>query len=96
MINSESTKTEILSMPMSLAAFNPNKRASYSLILFFVSNSNLHDRGMNYLEGEMRTIPSPEPSLEHEPSKNIFHTEFSIFFSYAGVIFPLMIHLSYH
>jgi len=87
MINYESPKTEILSMHISLVAFNPSKRVSYSLILFVVSNSNLYDRGMTSIEGEMKTIPALEPSLEHEQSKNIFHTEFYVFFSFAGVTF---------
>ena len=87
MISFESPKTEILFMPIFLAAFNPTSRASYSLMLLVVSNSSLYGRGITSLVGEIKTIPAPDPYLEQAPSKNIFHTRFFAFSSTIGMIF---------
>jgi hypothetical protein len=47
----------------------------------------LYGIGINSLVGEIKKIPTPEPSLEQEPSKNIFQTRFSAFSSTVGMIF---------
>jgi len=59
-------------MPIFLAAFNPNNRASYSLILLVVSNSSLYDKGITSVVGEIKIIPAPKTSFEQSPSKKIF------------------------
>jgi hypothetical protein len=61
---------------MSFAALNPNNRASYYAMLLVVSNSSLYDKDTTSLEGEIMTIPTPDPSLEHEPSKKHFPEEY--------------------
>jgi hypothetical protein len=63
-------------MAMSLAALNPNTKASYSVMLLVVSNSCLYESVTTSFEGEMRTIPALELSFEDDPSNYIFHTSF--------------------
>jgi len=60
---------------MSLASLKPKTRASYYATLFVVSNSKLQNRDMFSWVGETKITPTPTPSLEEAPSKNIFHTE---------------------
>jgi hypothetical protein len=57
---------------MSLAALKPKTRSSYSATLFVVSNSSLYEKNMVSWVGEIKTTPTPTPSLEEAPSKKIF------------------------
>ena len=83
----ESPKIESLSIPISLEAFNPKNKASYSLMLLVVSNSSLYDIGMTSWVGEMKTIRAQEPSFEQAPSKHIFQKKNSALSPTTGVIF---------
>ena len=71
--NFESPKIEIISILNSSKAFNPKISSSYSTTSFVVSNSILYEKLMISSEGEIDTIPYPDPSFVMEPSKFIFH-----------------------
>jgi len=69
----ESPNTSIFLTLRSLAAFNPRIRASYSAMLFVVSNSNLYEKVKTSFAGEVKNIPVVTPYFDEDPSKNIFH-----------------------
>ena len=71
MIRSASPNTFRPLMPISLASFKPNIKASYSAMLFVTWKVNLKDKWMHYCVGDTRTTPALTASLEQAPSKNM-------------------------
>ena len=56
-------------MPKSFATFKPNNKASYSIGLLVVINSNLYIRFTISPPGDIKRTPAPAPSLQDDPSK---------------------------
>jgi len=69
----ESPNTFIFLDFMSIALFHPCKIASYSTLLCVHWNSSLHANTIIFPLGSLSMHPTPTPSRDQDPSKNIVH-----------------------
>jgi hypothetical protein len=73
MTNNESSNAFTCFTPMEVRIYRPNRMTSYSAWLLVTKFSKWTDCSKTAPLGEIKTIPTPWPSLHAEPSKNNFY-----------------------